>query len=612
MSLKRTDILLCCGSGCVSAGALKIKQVLIEELKKQDISEEINIIETGCMGPCDYGPVMMVYPEGIFYKKVTVEDIPEMVEEHLIKGRPLKRLMHQDVDEKVFDQVKDIPFYKKQIKVALANCGYINPDKIEEYIAVGGYEAIGTTLTELSPEEAIELVSKSGLRGRGGGGFPTGTKWKFGRASKSDQKYMICNADEGDPGAFMDRSLLEGDPHKVLEGMMLSAYAVGASKGYFYIRAEYPLAIRRVKNAIKQAHEFGLLGENIFDSGFSFDAEVRTGAGAFVCGEETALIASIEGKRGQPKAKPPFPSTKGLWDKPSVVNNVETLANLPVIFTKGADWFAKMGTESSKGTKVFALTGDLNNTGLVEVPMGVTLRELIYDVGGGIPNDREFKAVQLGGPSGGCLTKEHLDTAIDYESLKAAGAMVGSGGIIVMNDTNCMVNVAKFFLEFSLEESCGKCTPCRVGLKQMYDILNRITNGEGKEGDIEELEKLGRDIKELSLCGLGQTAPNPVLSTIRYFRNEYESHIKHKKCEATVCLPLMHFKIDPDKCIGCGLCSCKCPVDCIPGSKTEKYSITQIDCVKCGNCFEICPVQAISKVPGKVEFFDKPIAGLYD
>jgi len=598
MSLKRTDILLCCGSGCVSAGSLKIKAKLIEELALHEISEEINIIETGCMGPCDYGPVMMVYPEGIFYRNVTVEDVPDLVEEHLMKGRPLTRLMMQDVDEKVYTQVGEIPFYKKQIKVALANCGYINPDKIEEYIALGGYEAIGKALNEYSPQETINVVTKSGLRGRGGGGFPTGKKWQFCYDQKTENKYVICNADEGDPGAFMDRSLLEGDPHRVLEGMMLAAYAIGAHKGYFYIRAEYPLAIRRIKQAIAQAHELGLLGENIFDTEFCFDAEVRTGAGAFVCGEETALISSIEGGRGIPNAKPPYPAISGVWSSPTDVNNVETLANLSTIFLKGADWFAAMGTETSKGTKVFALTGDVKNTGLVEVPMGVTLRELIYEVGGGIPDGKNFKAVQLGGPSGGCLTIDHLDTKIDYDSLKAAGAMVGSGGVIVMNEDNCMVNVAKFFLEFSLEESCGKCTPCRVGLKQMYKIMERITSGEGRHGDIEELENLGHKICELSLCGLGQTAPNPVLSTIRYFRNEYDAHINDKSCNAKVCLPLMHYLIDTDKCIGCGLCSRKCPVDCIPGSREEKYNITQVDCVKCSNCMEVCPVSAVNKISG--------------
>jgi len=598
MSLKRTDILICCGSGCVSAGSLKIKAKLIDELKKHDISDEINIIETGCMGPCDYGPVMMVYPEGVFYRNVSVDDVEELVDEHLLKGRPLKRLMMQDVDDKVYTKVSEIPFYKKQIKVALANCGYINPDKIEEYIALGGYEAIGKVLSEYSQQDTIDVVTKSGLRGRGGGGFPTGRKWQFCYDQKADYKYVICNADEGDPGAFMDRSILEGDPHRVLEGMMLAAYAIGAQKGYFYIRAEYPLAISRIKKAIVQAHELGLLGENIFGSNFCFDAEVRTGAGAFVCGEETALISSIEGRRGIPNAKPPFPAISGVWTSPTDVNNVETLADLSTIFTKGPDWFAGMGTETSKGTKVFALTGDVKNTGLVEVPMGVTLRELIFEVGGGIPNGKRFKAVQLGGPSGGCLTEDHLDTKIDYESLKAAGAMVGSGGVIVMNEDNCMVNIAKFFLEFTMEESCGKCIPCRVGLKQMYKIMERITSGNGKQGDIEELERLGKNICELSLCGLGQTAPNPVLSTIRYFRHEYESHINDKSCKTKVCLPLMHFFINKDKCIGCGLCSRKCPVSCILGSRDEKYFITQEDCIKCGNCMEVCPVSAISKIAG--------------
>lgn len=597
MSLKRIDLLICCGSGCVSAGALKIKDKIQSILTDKGLLQEINIIETGCMGPCDYGPVMVVYPEGVFYKKVTVEDAEELVEEHFIKGRPVKRLMLQDEEKQLLSTQKDIPFYQKQVKVALANCGYIDPESLDEYIALGGYEALGNILTGMTTEQTIELVIKSGLRGRGGGGFPTGMKWKFASSSKSDQKYIICNGDEGDPGAFMDRSLLEGDPHRVLEGMMIAAYAIGASKGFFYIRAEYPLAIKRIKHAIEQAKEAGLMGTGIFGTKFSFDAEVRTGAGAFVCGEETALIHSIEGLRGHPTPKPPFPSDKGLWGKPSVVNNVETLANLPTIFLKGAEWFATMGTETSKGTKVFALTGDVKNTGLVEVPMGITLREMIFDVGGGIVGDKGFKAVQLGGPSGGCLTSEHLDVPVDYESLKAKGAMMGSGGVIVMNDTNCMVSIAKFFLDFSVEESCGKCSPCRIGLKQMLDIMERITSGNGKEGDIEELVQLGGAIKELSLCGLGQTAPNPVLSTIRYFRHEYEAHIKDHACATSVCLDLMHFMIDKAKCIGCSLCARKCPVSCISGSKEEKYTIHQTDCIKCGTCMEVCPVKAISKVP---------------
>ena len=611
--MSRIDLLLCCGSGCVSAGALKVKKRIEEVMEEHDISSEVNIIETGCMGPCDFGPVMMVYPEGVFYKHVKPEDAEELVLEHFVKGRPLKRLMIQDDANKVLATKKEIPFYQKQVKVALENCGHINPEKIDEYIAVDGYEALGKTITEKTPQETIDLVKKSGLRGRGGGGFPTGAKWQFAHDAEGDPKYIICNADEGDPGAFMDRSLLEGDPHRVLEGMMLAAYAVGASHGYFYIRAEYPLAIRRIKHAISQAREYGLIGKNILGTDFCFDAEVRTGAGAFVCGEETALIHSIEGERGQPTPKPPFPAVSGVWKKPTVVNNVETLGNLPTIFRKGAEWFASMGSEKSKGTKVFALTGDVKNTGLVEIPMGITLRELIYEVGGGTPKGKKFKAVQLGGPSGGCLTEEDLDTQIDYDSLVAKGAMVGSGGVIVMDESNCMVNVAKFFLEFSLEESCGKCTPCRVGLKVMYDIMDRITSGKGREGDIEELISLGETIKSTSLCGLGQTAPNPVLSTIRYFRDEYEAHIKNKSCPTKVCTDLMHYKIDEDKCIGCGLCSRKCPVDCIPGNRTDKYHITQDDCVKCGNCFEVCPVNAINKVPGiSSELSVKKTDDLYD
>lgn len=591
-------MLICCGSGCVSAGALKIKEKIHEALTAKGLSNEINIIETGCMGPCDYGPVMVVYPEGVFYKKVTLEDVEELVEEHFVKGRPLKRLMLHDKEEHELSTKKEIPFYQQQVKVALANCGYIDPESLDEYIAQGGYEALGTILTTMTPAETIEVVKQSGLRGRGGGGFPTHMKWSLAAKSVSDQKYVICNGDEGDPGAFMDRSLLEGDPHRILEGMMIAAYAIGASEGFFYIRAEYPLAILRIKQAIAQAKANGLMGQNIFGSKFSFEAEVRTGAGAFVCGEETALIHSIEGLRGHPTAKPPYPSDIGLWGKPSIVNNVETLANLSTIFLKGPEWFASMGTATSKGTKVFALTGDVRNTGLVEVPMGITLRDMIFEVGGGINGDHKFKAVQLGGPSGGCLTTEHLDVPVDYESLKEKGAMMGSGGVIVMNDTNCMVSIAKFFLDFSVEESCGKCSPCRIGLKQMLDIMERITSGRGVDGDIEELQRLGEAINQLSLCGLGQTAPNPVLSTIRYFRDEYEAHIRNKSCPTKVCLPLLYFDIDKNKCIGCSLCARKCPVNCITGSRDEKYTIHQVECVKCGNCMEVCPVKAISKVPG--------------
>jgi len=597
MSLKRIDLLICCGSGCVSAGAMKIKERFHTVLAEKGLATEVNIIETGCMGPCDYGPVMVIYPEGIFYKSVTPEDVDEIVEEHFIKGRPVSRLMLRDEDKTISAQ-KEVPFYQKQVKVALANCGYIDPESLDEYIATGGYEALGTALTMMNPQGAIDVIKASGLRGRGGGGFPTHIKWQMVHDIKDDEKYIICNGDEGDPGAFMDRSLLEGDPHRILEGMMIAAYAIGASQGFFYIRAEYPLAIKRIRQAIEQARGMGLMGKNIFGTDFSFEAEVRTGAGAFVCGEETALIHSIEGNRGNPTPKPPYPAISGLWGKPSVVNNVETLANIPTIFVKGAEWFASMGTQTSKGTKVFALTGDIKNTGLVEVPMGITLRELIFDVGGGMVGGHKFKAVQLGGPSGGCLTVEHLDVPVDYESLKERGAMMGSGGVIVMNDSNCMVNVAKFFMEFCVEESCGKCSPCRIGLKQMYDILDRITSGKGKEGDIEELQRLGESVNKLSLCGLGQSAPNPVLSTIRYFRDEYESHIRDHSCGTKVCLDLMHFDIDKSRCIGCSLCARKCPVNCITGSREEKYTIHQLDCIKCGNCQDVCPVKAVDRVPG--------------
>lgn len=597
MSLKRIDLLICCGSGCVSAGSLKIKERFHQVLAEHNITNEVNIIETGCMGPCDYGPVMVIYPEGIFYKTVSVDDVAEIVTEHFLKGRPVTRLMLHD-EEKTISAQKDVPFYQKQVKVALENCGYIDPESLDEYIATGGYEALGTVLTQMKAQDAIDVIKESGLRGRGGGGFPTHIKWQMVHDNKADQKYIICNGDEGDPGAFMDRSLLEGDPHRILEGMMIAAYAMGATNGFFYIRAEYPLAIKRIRMAITQATEVGLMGKDIFGSGFCFEAEVRTGAGAFVCGEETALIHSIEGERGNPTPKPPYPAVQGLWGKPTVVNNVETIGNIPTIFRKGAKWFASMGSEKSKGTKVFALTGDVKNTGLVEVPMGIPLRELIFDVGGGMIGDHKFKAVQLGGPSGGCLTVDHLDTGVDYESLKERGAMMGSGGVIVMNDEKCMVNVAKFFMDFCVEESCGKCSPCRIGLKQMLEILERITSGYGREGDIEELQRLGESISKLSLCGLGQTAPNPVLSTIRYFRDEYETHIRDKSCATKVCLDLMNFDIDKERCIGCSLCARKCPVHCITGSREDKYTIHQVECVKCGNCFDVCPVKAIDKVPG--------------
>ncbi|MCL1826664.1 MAG: NADH-quinone oxidoreductase subunit NuoF [Candidatus Cloacimonetes bacterium] len=595
----RIDLLVCCGSGCTSSGSLKLKAKFVEILKAKNILEEINIIETGCMGPCDMGPVIMVYPDGTFYKRVAMEDVEEIVTSHLVGGKPVERLMAQDNGVPVKNH-KDIPFFKKQVKVALEDCGFIHPESIEEYIAWGGYSALADILKNKSQEETIEVVKKSGLRGRGGAGFPTGNKWAFVKGAEHTPKYVICNADEGDPGAFMDRSLLEGDPHRVIEGMMIAAYATGASRGFFYIRAEYPLAIKRILKAIEDCKKNDLLGEGtkILGSNFEFDIEVRTGAGAFVCGEETALISSVEGKRGQPTPKPPFPAISGLWKQPTLVNNVETLANIPTIFRKGAEWFAAMGTEKSKGTKVFALTGDIANTGLVEVPMGITLKEMIYEVGGGIVGGHDFKAVQLGGPSGGCLTKQHLDVTIDYENLTERGAMMGSGGVIVMNDKNCMVNVAKFFLDFSMDESCGKCVPCRVGLKQMYEILHKITEGHGEEKDIEELEKLGVMIKQTSLCGLGQTAPNPVLSTIRYFRDEYMAHIKDKSCPEKVCLPLMHFEVLKDKCVGCSMCAKKCPVNCISGSREEKYIIDQTKCVKCGNCIDVCKPKAIVKNAG--------------
>ena len=594
MSLKRIDLLICCGSGCVSAGAMKIKERFHAVLTEKGLENEVNIIETGCMGPCDYGPVMVIYPEGIFYKTVTPEDVDEIVDEHFIKGRPVARLMLKDEDKTIAAQ-KEVPFYQKQVKVALENCGYIDPESLDEYIATGGYEALGMALTQMNPQGAIDVIKASGLRGRGGGGFPTHIKWQMVHDRKDDEKYIICNGDEGDPGAFMDRSLLEGDPHRILEGMMIAAYAIGASQGFFYIRAEYPLAIKRIRQAIEQARGIGLMGKNIFGTDFCFEAEVRTGAGAFVCGEETALIHSIEGNRGNPTPKPPYPAVSGLWGKPSVVNNVETFANIPTIFVKGAEWFASMGTATSPGTKVFALTGDIRNTGLVEVPMGITLRELIFDVGGGMVGGHKFKAVQLGGPSGGCLTVEHLDVPVDYESLKERGAMMGSGGVIVMNDTNCMVNVAKFFMEFCVEESCGKCSPCRIGLKQMYDILSRITSGNGKEGDIEELQRLGESVNKLSLCGLGQSAPNPVLSTIRYFRDEYENHIRDHSCATKVCLDLMHFDIDKSRCIGCSLCARKCPVPCITGEKKQPHVIDKARCIKCGECFKACKFGAVIK-----------------
>ncbi len=538
---KRLDVLVCGGGACISSHSHEIKDKLIKVIEEKGLSDEINVVETGCMGPCELGPVMVVYPDGSFYIKLKEEDIEELVEEHFLKGRPVKRLLWETPEaRKIVEEKKQIPFFEKQKKIVLSNCGKIDPENINEYIAQRGYEALGKVLTEMKPEDVIEEMINSGLRGRGGAGFPTGLKWKFTRASEGDQKYVVCNADEGDPGAFMDRAVLEGDPHAVLEGMAIAGYAIGANMGYIYVRAEYPLAIKRLEIAIKQAKELGLLGKNIFETDFSFDVELRMGAGAFVCGEETALIASIEGERGQPRPKPPYPAQKGLWGKPTLINNVETLANIRHIILNGASWFASIGTEKSKGTKVFALSGNVRNTGLVEVPMGITLGELVYDIGGGIPNGKKFKAVQTGGPSGGCIPKKFLNSPIDYESLKALGSIMGSGGLIVLDEDTCMVNMAKFFLEFSIEESCGQCSPCRIGLRQMYEILDRITNGEGKLEDIDRLQELGETIKATSLCGLGQSAPNPVLSTLKYFRDEYIKHIVDKECEAGVCASLFY------------------------------------------------------------------------
>jgi len=568
-----------------------------DELAKKGLDREVMLVETGCHGMCEMGPVVVVYPEGAFYCRVTPEDVPEIVEEHLYKGRIVQRLLYtvpEDMEKVPY--YKDIPFYSKQHRIVLSNCGYIDPEKIEEYIARDGYMALGKALLEMTPEEVLEEVKKSGLRGRGGAGFPTGLKWEFARKASGDKKYVICNADEGDPGAFMDRSTLEGDPHSVIEGMAIGAYAIGADEGYIYCRAEYPLAIKRLKIAIAQAEEMGLLGDHIMGTNFSFHLHLKEGAGAFVCGEETALMASIEGRRGMPRPRPPFPAQQGLWGKPTNINNVETWANVPRIILNGADWFASMGTEKSKGTKIFALTGKITNTGLIEVPMGITIREIIYELGGGILNGKDFKAVQIGGPSGGCLTKEHLDLPIDYESLTAAGAIMGSGGLVVMDEDTCMVDVAKFFLEFTQRESCGKCVPCREGTKQMLLMLQKICNGEGTMDDLSKLEELAHMVKETSLCGLGQTAPNPVITTIRYFRDEYVAHIKDKRCPAKICPALIKYVVDPEKCRKCGLCARNCPVKCISGDRQTPYLINQEKCIKCGTCMQVCPFGAIGKV----------------
>jgi NADH-quinone oxidoreductase subunit F len=603
MPLENT-ILICAGGGCISAGEISVKSALENEIKKYSLDKVIKVVETGCMDACSLGPLMIIYPEGVFYQKVTPKDAKEIVEEHLLKGRAVQRLLYKGPTGEIKPRAtEEVPFFTRQVKIATRNLGSIDPSSIEEYIGQDGYFALKKVLS-MTPEAVIEEIKKSGLRGRGGAGFPTGLKWELTRKSKSEIKYLICNADEGDPGAFMDRSILEGDPHSVLEGMAIAGYAIGACQGYIYVRAEYPLAIERLRIAIKQAKDYGLLGERIFGSDFSFDIDLRIGAGAFVCGEETALIQSVEGKRGQPVQKPPYPAQSGLWKKPTVINNVETLADVPAIINKGAGWFSAIGTEKSKGTKVFALVGKVNNTGLVEVPMGTKLRELIFDIGGGIPGGKKFKAVQTGGPSGGCIPEQYLDTPLDYESLTGLGTIMGSGGMIVMDEDTCMVDVARFFLQFTADESCGKCTPCREGTRRMLEILDRIVEGNGTMEDIDKLETLASTIKDTALCGLGQTAPNPVLSTLRYFRDEYEAHVKDKKCPAKSCKALIAYRIDPLKCTGCTACARACPTGAITGEVKKVHVIDQEKCIKCGSCFEVCRFDAVEKIDAVDLFAD--------
>ena len=597
MDLYRAHVLVCGGTGCTSSGSHQLIERFEQQLKEKGLEKEVKVVRTGCFGLCEAGPVVIIYPEGTFYSRVKVEDVDEIVSEHLLKGRKVQHLVYVDHvthESTVTKSLDEIGFYKQQKRIALKNCGVIDPENIDEYIAFDGYKALAKALTEMTREQVIQEVLDSGLRGRGGGGFPTGLKWKFGYNSPADQKYIACNADEGDPGAFMDRSLLEGDPHAIIEAMAIGGYAIGASEGYIYVRAEYPIAVKRLQVAIGQAREYGLLGKNIFGTDFNFDLHIRLGAGAFVCGEETALMNSIEGKRGEPRPRPPFPAVKGLFGKPTVLNNVETYANIPQIILKGAKWYASIGTERSKGTKVFALGGKINNTGLVEIPMGTPLRTIIYDIGGGIPNGKKFKAVQTGGPSGGCIPAEHLDIPIEYDTLIEIGSMMGSGGMIVMDEDNCMVDISRFFLDFTVDESCGKCTPCRIGTRRMLEILERIVEGKGEEGDIEKLEALAKNIKATALCGLGQTAPNPVLSTLRYFRDEYEAHIKEKRCPAHHCQALLNYVIS-DKCRGCTLCSKVCPAGAISGEVRKQHHIDTSKCLKCGACMEKCRFGAISK-----------------